>query len=357
MNSVARGVTLLVAALAALTAVAVAVVTAGRATPAASRSTPTAHAIPAAAAPSSLGGRTGSGRATVVASTASGLEVVSSASGAVVRRLTASPAGGVDASPTLADATGAVYFVRSAGSCGALGSSSGLWSVPRRGGVIAEVVQSPADAADLDPVVSTDGHVLAWTRASCRKIAQSLNVRDLRTGAERAISIPDARTVVPVAWMPDDRQLLVEVFSGKPGVALGLLDTGAAVSTSDATPVALPLCAPGTAPALPLLVVAGRFLPDGSLAALTCPPAAGGAATVSAYDLLGAAPPRPLMAALPFPNTVGQLNALALSPDGTAVLGVTTPTPSDIRGKRGNVWRWSGGAPVQLPVVAESVAW
>ena len=68
---------------------------------------------------------------------------------------------------------------------------------------------------------------------------------------------------------------------------------------------------------------------------LTCPPAAGGAASVSAYRLLGGAARRPLIATLHLLNGVGQLHALALSPDGMVSLGVTSPEPSDIRSKRG----------------------
>ncbi|MGA9114417.1 MAG: hypothetical protein WB802_11570 [Candidatus Dormiibacterota bacterium] len=302
--------------------------------------------------------------ATFVAVVDGGLELVDSTTGAVVRTLAAAPEGddAGDYSPTLTSDGATVFFTESAGgSCGTAGSSEAILSVPTAGGTTSVVERTPAQAADLAPAVSGDGRMLAWLRESCRKQPEAIEVRNLITGAQRAIPMAADAELDSLAWAPDDVHLMVVWVAGAPE-NVTILDTATAASAADGTSLEMQLC-PDAWP---------RYLPNGTVVALACPPSAStspqpslcglpcltspaASPEVAVFDAATGAELRVLQT-LPMIGAQYEgelLSSFAFSPGGASAIWTELTSPSGA-----DVWRWSGGEVVQVPFSApEGVAW
>jgi len=300
---------------------------------------------------------------TFVAVVDGGLELVDSTTGSVVRSLASAPEGddAADGAPTLPADGATVYFTESVGSCGAAGSSEAILSAPTAGGTTSVVERTPAQASDLAPAVSGDGRMLAWLRESCRKQPEAIEVRNLVTGAQRAIPLAADAEEDALAWAPDDVHLMVVWVAGGPA-NVTVLDTTTAASATDGTSLEMQLC-PAPWP---------RYLADGTVVALACPPSASASPQpslcglpcltspaaspeVAVFDPATGAELRVLQT-LPLIGAQYELDFLtsfALSPDGTSAIWTELTHPS-----APDVWRWSGGKVVQLPLFApQGVAW
>ena len=277
-----------------------------------------------------------------------------------MRTLTTVPSGddAADYGPTVTGDGATVYFTYSVGSCGAAGSSDAILSVATAGGPTSVVEKTPSQAADLAPVVSSDGKMLAWLRSSCDKQQDAIYVQDLATGAQRAIPIPSGAELDSMAWETDDQHLLV-VWATSSGPNVTILDTATATSATDGTSLDVQLCASP----FPRFLADGTFvalacpwptptLPEGTSCTFGCPVPSSPAVKVAVFDATTGAELRVLGT---LPSLTAQSEDMvwfSFSPDGSSaiwtLLGPTTP----------NVWRWSGGQVVQIPLSApQGVAW
>lgn len=298
--------------------------------------------------PADLASTAGAYPPTFVGSTGAGLALFDSTSGGLLRKLTTAPADGGDRYPTLSDDRTTVYFIRATSSCGRGGSSGGIWAASTGGALARQVITTPAGNVDLAPVVSADGHMLAWTRTACDRGAPAIFIRDLGDRAERMIATSSDNVVQPLAWAPDDRHLLVATVSDAEHVSV--LDTVSAGSTADAVPVPVSSC--------------GRYFPryltDGVVVALTCSPGAdaGEGAALALFDPTTGRQLGEVQFGIPLPSPSSPafrilIPSFSCSPDATAAIWTTTPGP----GHPYDVWRWSHGRAALLPVAASEVVW
>ena len=278
--------------------------------------------------------------ATFVAATAGGLDLIDSTSGTVLRTLTTTPPGenAADQFPTVTADGASAYFTRSVGSCGSTGYGEAILSVSTAGGPTSEVESTPPQAADLAPSVSADGRMLAWLRASCKKQGEAIYVRDLRTGAQRAIPIAPEAEVTAVAWGSDDQHLVVvSVTSSSPAVTV--LITATATSSSDGKVLDASLCP------TPFL----RVLSNGTFVALACPSTPSASPSMAVFDATSG---REIRVLQPVQISDTFLMSFSFSPDGLSAVGTElSPSPHP------DVLRWTGGRAALVPFSAEEVAW
>ena len=269
--------------------------------------------------------------------------VFSSATGRLLRQLTAPQAGASDL--VVAVRGGWVYYA----AWRRAGLLSGVWRVPLAGGP-ARLVQAGA----ITYVLSPDGRMAASLVDVDHGRTAEIVVTNLVTGHRSTIVIATSRPgygtvgVTNLAWAPDDTHLAVQVVDAAFASDVMVFDTRTARSLPDGRTVPCPGRCAAKFPA---------YLRTGTLTYVTQQLPPHGTSLITLVSWTGGQPTKLVtLAAGPLPEVQG----VSTTPQGTAIWVLQTQTSAGSRlAWRSTIWRWSGGPPVQvmtLPPVTQPPA-
>lgn len=269
--------------------------------------------------------------------------VFSSATGQLLRQLTAPPAGASNL--VLAVRGGWVYFA----AWRRPGLLSGVWRVPLAGGP-ARLVQAGA----ITYVLSPDGRMAASLVDVDHGRTAEIVATNLVTGHRSTIVIATSRPgygtvgVTNLAWAPDDTHLAVQVVDAAFASDVMVFDTRTARSLRDGRTVPCPGRCAAKFPA---------YLRTGTLTYVTQQLPPHGTSLITLVSWTGGQPTKLVTMAA---GTLPEVQGVSTTPQGTAIWVLQTQTSAGGRlAWRSTIWRWSGGPPVRvrtLPPVTQPPA-
>ncbi len=259
----------------------------------------------------------------------------SSATGQLLRQLTAPPAGASDL--VLAVRGGSVYFA----AWRRAGLLSGVWRVPLAGGP-ARLVRAGA----IGYVLSPDGRMAASLVDVDHGRTTEIVVTSLVTGRHSTIVMATSRPgygtvgVTNLAWAPDDTHLAVQVVDAAFASEVMVFDTRTARSIRDGRTVPCPGRCAARFPA---------YLRTGTLTYVTEQLSPSGTSPMTLVSWTGRGQPTRLVTIWGDPGPLPDLLGVSTTPQGAAVWVLSAQTSAGRRlAWHATIWRWSGGPPVQV---------